>query len=166
VDFIRTIQDAGVDFITIHGRTRHQRSREPVNIEAIKVLVPHCTVPVLANGDVVSLSSARSIASATGANGVLAARSLLSNLAMFAGHEKCPWEAVEKFMNYVIRAPIPHKLVLHHLSEMCSSDVRNAEGEIVRKSLLSKKKRIEMMECGDMLELIDWLDGVREIKRL
>lgn len=46
--------------------------------------------------------------------GLMSARGLLANPALFAGHEVCPWEAVELFMNKVVRAPLPLKLVQHH----------------------------------------------------
>jgi tRNA-dihydrouridine synthase 4 len=166
VDFIKTVQDAGVDFITIHGRTRSQRSSEPVNIEAISLLRSHCNVPVLANGDVVTVSAAKSIAAATGVDGVMSARSLLTNPALFAGHDSCPWEAVEKFMNRVIEAPLPFKLVLHHLTEMCGSGGHGERGgEGVSGALLNKRERAELIACGNMLELVDWLDSIREVRR-
>jgi len=31
---------------------------------------------------------------------------------------------------------------------------------------LSKKEKAELVGCGDMLELMDWLDSVRELRRL
>lgn len=46
--------------------------------------------------------------------GLMSARALLANPALFAGYETCPWEAVELFMNNVARAPLPFQLVLHH----------------------------------------------------
>jgi tRNA-dihydrouridine synthase 4 len=96
----------------------------------------------------------------------MAARSLLSNPALFAGHNTCPWEAVEKFMDYVIRAPIPFKLVMHHLTQMCGSGGHGVDGgQGVSGALLSKKERAEMIACENMLELIDWLDSVRELRR-
>jgi len=55
VDFVRTVQDAGVDFITIHGRMRSTPSSQPVNLEAIKLVAEHCSVPTICNGDVFSL---------------------------------------------------------------------------------------------------------------
>ena len=75
--------------------------------------------------------------------------------------EGCSWDVVERFMNEVTRRPIPFKLVVHHLSEMVGSD-RSQRGS----TLLSKEERKEMMACLSMVELIDFLDGVREVRRL
>jgi tRNA-dihydrouridine synthase 4 len=95
----------------------------------------------------------------------MSARALLSNPALFAGYESCPWEAVERFMGYVVRAPIPFKLVVHHLGEMCGNSGPEG-GSGVSGALLSKKERAELVGCENMLELMDWLDGVRELRRL
>jgi tRNA-dihydrouridine synthase 4 len=122
---------------------------------------------VIANGDVDSLSSAHSIASTTDCHGVMAARALLSNPALFKGYDSCPWEAVEKFMSYVVKAPIPFKLVVHHLGEMFGSGGHGERGrDGVSGTLLTKRERVEMVNCRNMLELVDWLDGVRELRRL
>ncbi|KFZ18567.1 hypothetical protein V501_01146 [Pseudogymnoascus sp. VKM F-4519 (FW-2642)] len=160
IDFIKTVQDAGVDFLTIHGRTKAQRSSEPVNTEALTLLRPHVTVPLIANGDVSTLAIASSIAAETGVDGVMSARDILANPALFAGHDTCPWEAVEHFMNRVVTAPIPFKLVVHHLSQMTGS----AGGG--KPALLGKEERGELMECRDMIEVIDFLDRVKGITRL
>ena len=155
-----------MSFITIHGRTRNQRSSEPASLEAIKILASHCTVPTIANGDVNTLKAAQEIASTTVVDGVMSARALLCNPALFKNYDSCPWEAVEKFMSYVVKAPIPFKLVMHHLTEMCGSGGHGKEGRFgVSGALLSKKERAGLIACGNMLELIDWLDNVGEVRR-
>jgi tRNA-dihydrouridine synthase 4 len=160
VDFVKTVQDAGVDFITIHGRTRSQRSSEPVNVEAVKLVASHINTPKILNGDVVSLSSAHSLAVAAGVDGVMAARGLLENPALFAGQDACTWETVDKFMEKVVRKPLPFKLTLHHVSEMTGG------GELGRGSgLLSKAERLQLWACKDMLDLIDFLEYKKESRR-
>ena len=163
MDFIKTVENAGADFLTIHGRMRSTPSSHPVNLEAIKLLASHTTIPTVSNGDIFFLPDAKAHVSATGVDGVMSARGLLENPALFAGYERCPWEAVELFMNKVVRRPIPFKLVVHHLSQMCSSD-RKMVG--LGGSLLNKGERAEMMECGSMVDLIDFLDRVRTLRRL
>ncbi len=166
VDFIKTVQSAGVDFITIHGRMRSTPSSQPVNLDAIKILTEHTFVPTLSNGDVFTLSDAKSHSESTGVDGVMSARGILQNPALFAGYDACPWEAVEIFLNKVVKAPIPFKLVVHHLSEMVGSDRAGGQVGGGAGPLLSKEQRITMMDCQNMLELIDFLDSVREIRRI
>lgn len=92
--------------------------------------------------------------------GLMSARALLCNPALYAGHTACPWSAVESFLNHAARGPLPFKLVLHHLSEMCAPGMGPDKG-----ALLTRQERAEMMRCGNMLDLIDFLDGKREVRR-
>jgi tRNA-dihydrouridine synthase 4 len=165
IDFVKTVEAAGVDFITIHGRMKSTASSHPVNLEAIKLLTSHTTVPTLSNGDIYTLADARAHASLTGVDGVMSARGILQNPALFAGHESCPWEAVEMFLNKVVKAPIPFKLVVHHLSEMVGTDHAGGTVGGGAGTLLTKEERRGMMGCGNMVELIDFFDGIREVRR-
>jgi len=160
------VQEAGVDFITIHGRMRGTRSSEPVNLDAIKLVGEHIKVPKLSNGDVYTLADAKDHAERTGVDGVMSARGLLENPALFKGFNGCPWEAVEIFLNKVARAPIPFKLVVHHLSEMVGSDRVTGTVGGGSGTLLNKEERMALMECGSMIEMIDWLDEIRDVRRL
>lgn len=166
IDFINTVQHAGVDFLTIHGRMRSTPSSQPVNLEAIKTLTSHTQVPTMSNGDIFTLLDVKHHFEETGVDGVMSARGILQNPALFAGYDACPWEAVETFMTNVARAPIPFKLALHHLSEMVGSDRAGGQVGGGTGPLLNKEQRIEMVSCQSMLELIDFLDGVREVRRL
>jgi tRNA-dihydrouridine synthase 4 len=162
VDFVRTVQEARVDFITIHGRMRSTPSSQAVNLEAIRVVAEHCDVPTISNGDVFSLEDAQNHVKLTGVDGVMAARGILQNPGLFRGGDSgCEWDVVERFMSEVVKKPIPFKLVVHHLSEMVGSD-RSQKGT----TLLTKEERKEMMACMSMVELIDFLDRVREVRRL
>lgn len=68
-EFVKRALSVGVDFITVHGRTRRQKSTEPVNLEGMKLVKEVSTVPVLANGDVFSVKDADDIVAATGVDG-------------------------------------------------------------------------------------------------
>ena len=58
-----------MDFITVHGRRRSQRSSEPVDLDAIRIVKEAARVPVVANGDAWDLDAVRRIAAETGADG-------------------------------------------------------------------------------------------------
>ncbi|TAQ88780.1 hypothetical protein B7494_g2872 [Chlorociboria aeruginascens] len=79
VDFIKTVESAGIDFLTIHGRLKSTPSSTPVDLSAIKLLASHCTVPVLSNGDIFTLCDTFSHASLTGVDGVMSARDFSSS---------------------------------------------------------------------------------------
>jgi tRNA-dihydrouridine synthase 4 len=88
--------------------------------------------------------------------GLMSARAILANPALYAGYDACPWEAVESFMINAVRSPLPFKLVLHHLSEMCGPGM-GAD----KTSLLKKQERSAMMACSNMCDLIDFLDDMK-----
>lgn len=89
--------------------------------------------------------------------GLMSARALLANPALFAGHDSCPWEAVDVFMNNVARAPLPLKLGVHHLTEMCGPGFGPDRGA----ALLSKKARVRLTEMGNWIDVIDFVDKKR-----
>ncbi|KAK4231706.1 hypothetical protein QBC38DRAFT_465354 [Podospora fimiseda] len=188
IDFITTVlgdpNSRNIDFLTIHPRTRQTPSSTPINLEVLELLTNKFgdQVPILLSGDVFALNalpfSSPFLDSTFTSNGLpqpppttttpllnlpklsglMSARAQLCNPALYAGYDACPWEAVETFMNNVARAPLPFKLTLHHVAEMC------APGMGPNKSaLLSKQERSQLMQCGDMIELIDFLDEKREV---
>ncbi|KAJ2992477.1 hypothetical protein NUW58_g2154 [Xylaria curta] len=89
--------------------------------------------------------------------GLMSARALLANPALFAGYETCPWEAVDVFMNNVARAPLPLKLGIHHLTEMCGAGFGPN-----RSALLSKGQRIRLIELENWIDVIDFMDSAKE----
>lgn len=68
VDFARQMESAGLTFLSVHGRTKDQRS-EPVNYEAISLIKSSINIPVIANGDVKSLKEAERIKTLTNVDG-------------------------------------------------------------------------------------------------
>lgn len=95
----------------------------------------------------------------TNLSGFMSARGLLANPALFAGYSACPWDAVETFMCNVARCPLPFKLTLHHIQEMCAPGM-GAD----KSSLLTKKERTHMTGLANMCELIDFLDDMIDEK--
>ncbi|ABN68330.2 dihydrouridine synthase [Scheffersomyces stipitis CBS 6054] len=152
IAFVKKVEASGVDFITVHGRTKNTRSSQPANWDAIKLIKETVSVPVVANGDCFSLEDAYSIAEHTGVDGVMSARGILSNPALFAGYKKTPWAAVEFFWDLATSYGLPFRIIQHHLSEMLDK-------VIPRKSLK------EMNETTCLIDMIDWFDTHFILKR-
>ncbi|CAI4047055.1 tRNA dihydrouridine synthase SKDI_12G4300 [Saccharomyces kudriavzevii IFO 1802] len=157
VELCRNLCDSGVDWITIHGRTRRTRSSQPVNLDAIKYIIEKISdknVPVIANGDCFKSSDLERITKYTGASGVMAVRGLLSNPALFAGYDTCPWGCIEKFWYWALEfGGLPFQLTQHHLYCMF-------ESMQLRKPLLK-----EMMNLKNYACLIGWFDKTFDFKR-
>jgi nifR3 family TIM-barrel protein len=73
-EIARRAEAAGVQMITIHGRTRCQFYKGRADWAAIRAVKQAVRVPVLANGDIVDVPSARRALEQSGADGVMIGR--------------------------------------------------------------------------------------------
>ena len=58
------------------------------------------SVPVVANGDIFNLSDVTMVHRVTGVDGVMCARGLLHNPALFAGHTQTPLKCIEEWVSW------------------------------------------------------------------
>jgi nifR3 family TIM-barrel protein len=77
LDFARRMEDAGARMLTVHGRTREQGYTGPARWEWIRRVKEVLSIPVIANGDIVSVESAIDCLEITGADGVMCSRGTL-----------------------------------------------------------------------------------------
>jgi tRNA-dihydrouridine synthase B len=70
----RRAQDSGIRMVTIHGRTRCQFYKGAADWGAIRAVKDALDIPVIANGDIVDVASARAARAASGADGVMIGR--------------------------------------------------------------------------------------------
>ncbi|KAJ2162182.1 tRNA dihydrouridine synthase [Coemansia sp. RSA 552] len=127
VELVRRAEMMGVDWITIHGRNRHQKSTEPVDYDAIRLVKESVSVPVLANGGIFTLDDANVMYSKTGVDGVMSARGLLQNPALFAGYEYTPLSCVERYVNMALAYGTPTFILHHHIMYMLERVMSNVE---------------------------------------
>ncbi len=112
LEFVKVLADAGVDLLSMHGRTREQGYSGVADWKRIgeaRANVPH--LPFLVNGDITTPEKAREALAISGADGVLVGRGMLGN----------PWFAkrTEHFLETGVMNPAPTweeriETVLHH----------------------------------------------------
>ncbi len=78
------LQELGVPWVTIHGRTRSQKFTGQANWDHIADLVETLDIPVIGNGDVTDSGSYRRMVTHTRCHGVMIGRGAIGNPWLFA----------------------------------------------------------------------------------
>ncbi|GAA5907658.1 hypothetical protein JCM6882_008941 [Rhodosporidiobolus microsporus] len=155
-ELVSSIIAAGADILTIHGRTRHQSSAGfPVNQDAIAFAVSCAkgAVPTVANGDVFTKQDGEEMRKRTGVQGVMSARGLLANPALFAGYEQTPIEAIQSFLTHSVSYGLIFPLFHRHVAYMLESRFANRRDRVLFNSLSSYAGVMDWLEEKGMLTL-------------
>jgi tRNA-dihydrouridine synthase B len=70
----RAFESAGVQMLTVHGRTREQGYKGEAEYDTIAAVKAAVRIPVVANGDIASPEKARDVLAVTGADAVMVGR--------------------------------------------------------------------------------------------
>lgn len=73
-ELARRAEDAGVQLITVHGRTRCQFYKGNADWSAIRAVKDAISIPLIANGDIITTQDAKTCLQASGADGVMIGR--------------------------------------------------------------------------------------------
>ena len=84
VEVAKICESAGAAAITVHGRTRQQYYKPPVDYDIIKAVRESVSVPVIANGDIDSAERAKEVMDITGCDLVMVGRATLGNPWIFS----------------------------------------------------------------------------------
>jgi tRNA-dihydrouridine synthase B len=74
VAIAKAAQDAGVQMLTVHGRTREQGYKGHAEYDTIAAVKQAVSIPVVANGDITSPQKAKEVLRLTGADAIMVGR--------------------------------------------------------------------------------------------
>ena len=83
VEIAKLCEKAGASAITVHGRTRAQMYQGKANLDYIKAVKEAVSIPVIGNGDIVDIESAKHMFEYTGCDAIAIARGALGNPFLF-----------------------------------------------------------------------------------
>ena len=106
VEFAKGMEQAGVDAITIHGRTSKQMYQGVADWEIIKRVKDSVSIPVIGNGDVFSPEDAINMKKITNCDGIMIAR----------GSQGNPW--IFKQINSALKGEYTQKISNREKIEM------------------------------------------------
>ena len=130
VEIAKLCEDAGADYIAVHGRTRAGRYKAPVDYDALAQIKQSVNIPLFANGDIDTPAKAKWVREYTGADGIMIGRAAVGK----------PW--IFKQIKEGMDAPTPElikEVVLEHFDQMIKHYDRYG-AIIFRKNLHSYSK--------------------------
>ncbi|BCD69449.1 tRNA dihydrouridine synthase [Helicobacter suis] len=110
LEIAHALNDAPVDFVVVHARTRSDRyKKERIDYDSVRLMRQILHKPLIANGEIDSPKKAREVLEYTGANGVMIGRSSLTQPWIF-------WQI--KHNTEELPAILKKDLVLEHFDKM------------------------------------------------
>ena len=79
VQIAQRIEDTGVDFLAVHGRTRAGRYKAAVDYDAIARVKQAVSIPVIANGDITDYDKAQYVLNHTQCDGLMIGRAAVGS---------------------------------------------------------------------------------------
>ena len=130
VEFGQQMQEAGAEFITIHGRTRSQMYSGKADWAKIRKLKENVDVPVFANGDITSIQNAIECLELSSADGVAIGRGALGDPTLIG--------RIEHYLHTGEKLPIPSleeriEMLKWHLDEEIKLHGENVAIKFMRK---------------------------------
>ena len=139
IDFTKRMEDNGAAMVTVHGRTRGMLYSGGADWDYITKVKQNLTIPVIANGDIVSGETAVKCLKRTGADGIMIGRATFGD----------PWIFAEA-KAAMAGKPIPERPALHKRVDVA-----------VRQLELAKEDHGEKIACLEARKHFAWyLRGV------
>lgn len=148
-EFARMCEDAGADMITIHGRSRSMMYDGIPCYDQIAQAKAAVSIPVIANGGILSARDAHDMMAKTGADGVMIARYALENPFIF--HELTGRPCRESILDLLLwqleltATYYDETFTLTYMKKLASYAMKKRKG--------TKKYKENLYQCGSAEEM-------------
>ena len=167
-ELARRAEDAGVQLITVHGRTRCQFYKGTADWQAISRVKDVISVPLIANGDCKGVEDAQRMLAASGADGVMIGRGAYGKpwLPGHVGHFLVTGEALSAPYGQELAELVAehYEAILEHYGEMAgvriarkhlgwymdvaSADAAPEHSEAIKKTLMTSRNPSEVLRLA------------------
>lgn len=158
VDFALILEDAGVDAVAVHGRTREQFYTGKSDMEIIRQVKENLSIPVIANGDIFSYNDYVKLLDYTKCDAAMIARGSLGNPWIFKSvndrKEYLP-SAEERLVMLKKHAKLLAEYVSSH---KCNLEMRKHASWYIKGLKYSSEMRNRINKTRSLEEMYDILD--------
>ena len=106
VEMAQMCENSGASYITVHGRTRAQGYSGTADWDIIRKVKESVKIPVIGNGDIVSIETAENMLNETGVDGIMIGRGTLGN----------PW-LPGQIHEYLVSKTLPQSITVKEIKE-------------------------------------------------
>ena len=172
VALARAAEGAGVQMITVHGRTREQGYKGQAEYQTIAAVKAAVRVPVVANGDIATPHKAREVLAATGADALMVGRAAQGRPWIFReiGHFLATGELLAPPLVAELRRALLEHLEDHYRLYGEFTGVRSARKHIgwylraLPGGEAFRQRMNALDEAGPQLQAVaDYLDGLAQL---
>lgn len=149
------VENLGLAFLTVHGRTVAQKYRGVVNYDLLRQLKSTLNIPLVGNGDVTDFASYQRM-KATGVDAVMIGRAAMTNPSVFSEI----WQIQQAVAANRAHPSFPDRLDLEGIRALLQAN----DDFIVHSSVFWNTDRFR---CAEMRRLAIWfIKGIRGYKRV
>lgn len=156
VDVAKIAQDNGVAFVTIHGRTRSQYYSGTVDLDIIKKVKETVDIPVIGNGDIVDIKTAKKMFEYTNCDGIMVARGAQGN----------PWifKSILEDIEYIPSRDEIYDTLMKHIEYQLEYDTPVQANLKLRKHIAWYLKGLNgSSKIRDIVNKSDSIDNTKQI---
>ena len=146
----------GVAMLVIHGRTKEELYRGKADLEEIKKVKESVSIPVIGNGDITDINSAKEMFEKTGVDGIMIGRAAIGN----------PWifKSVAEGQEYVPSNKERLEVIIEHLKLATQYDREEVAIPKMRKHIAYYLKGLKNSSYAkDLINKEMTFDGVKSI---